>query len=152
MSNRRNIFHLACWYNNYLILGELLRDDRLDKKFINEPDINKEPPIAICCIVDALECLELLDKNGASKQFNNEEKYRKDLNLNKLCVYHDASRCFMYLNPDLTIESEELDDMYDLAKKNGSDNIASLFEDYKVYEGLESLVEIQEEDPMESMD
>lgn len=67
-------------------------------------------------------------------------------------MYHDASRCFMYLNPDLTIESEELDDMYDLAKKNGSDNIASLFEDYKVYEGLESLVEIQEEDPMESME
>ena len=137
MQNRWNIFHLACWYNNYLILGELLRDDRLDKKFINEPDINKEPPIAICCIVDALECLELLDKNGASKQFNNEEKYRKDLIVGSACFNGEA---------------EELDDMYDLAKKNGSDNIASLFEDYKVYEGLESLVEIQEEDPMESME
>lgn len=67
-----------------------------------------------------------------------------------MCVYHDAAKCFSYLNPDLTIESADLDDCYDLAKKNGSDNISALFEDYKIYEGLESLVAIQEEDEMEN--
>lgn len=51
----------------------------------------------------------------------------------------------------MTIESNELDDLYDLAKKNGSDNIAALFEDFKIYEGLESVVEVQEEEPMENI-
>lgn len=110
-----------------------------------------EPPIAICCIVDSIECLKLLDENGAIKKFDNNNKYRKDLSLNKICVYHDAAKCFAYLNPDLTIESTELDDLYDLAKKNGSDGISALFDDYKIYEGLESLVEIQEEDSMENI-
>ena len=122
------------------MLSELLHCDKLDKNFINEPDINLEPPIAICCIVDSIECLKLLDENGAIKKFDNNNKYRKDLSLNKICV-----------NPDLTIESTELDDLYDLAKKNGSDGISALFDDYKIYEGLESLVEIQEEDSMENI-
>lgn len=149
--NKWNIIHLACWYNNHPLLSDLFRSEKFDKKFINEPDINLEPPIAICCVVDSVECLKLLDQNGAIKKFDGDNKYRNGLNLSKLCVYHDASKCFQYLNPDLTIESNELDDLYDLAKKNGSDNIAALFEDFKIYEGLESVVEVQEEEPMENI-
>ena len=75
--------------------------------------MNLEPPIAICCRIDAIECLKLLDEIGAIKQFEGNNTFRKGLNLNKLCVYHDSVKCFSYLNPDLIIESNELDDLYD---------------------------------------
>jgi hypothetical protein len=38
-----------------------------------------------------------------------------------------------------------------LSKKNGSDNISALFEDVKIYEGLESIISIKEEDKMEEI-
>lgn len=69
-----------------------------------------------------------------------------------MCVYHDSAKCFSYLNPDIMIESKELDDYYDLAKKNGSDFIATLFEDNKIYDELDSVLEIQDEELMEKLD
>lgn len=72
--------------------------------------------------------------------------------MNTICVYHDAPKCFTYLNPDITIESRELDECYDLAKKNGSDYIIALFEENKIYDELDSILEIQDEELMEKLE
>ena len=72
IQNKWNIFHLSCWYNNTDLLKEILNIPSLNKEYINSPDINGEPPIAICCYIDAIDCLILLCENGALKQFSNE--------------------------------------------------------------------------------
>ena len=72
--NKWNIIHLICWYNNFNLLEELIGNSTFDKKYLNSPDINLEPPIAICCVVDAVDCLKILIDNGAIKSFTNEDK------------------------------------------------------------------------------
>jgi hypothetical protein len=55
-------------------------------------------------------------------------KTNAEIFLNKLVVVHDAVSCFNYLYPDLTEETDELNDLYNLAKAKNSEAIVKVFE------------------------
>jgi hypothetical protein len=55
-----------------------------------------------------------------------------EINLNKLVIVHDAMNCFNYLFPDLGDDSDELNDLYNLAKMKNSENIVKIFEQEQI--------------------
>ena len=63
-----------------------------------------------------------------SKKIRQNDKLKADINLNSLIVTHDAFSWFNYLYPDLGIDDEELNQLYDLAKNKNSEAIIKLFE------------------------
>jgi hypothetical protein len=63
---------------------------------------------------------------------DNPEGFKENLSLNTVCITHDSINCFLYLNPDLTLEEEALDVLYDLAKYKNSENIVKAFEKDKL--------------------
>ena len=79
--------------------------------------------------MDNLDILKfLLEEALLPRTVKNNEKLKFDINLNKLIVTHDASNCFNYLFPDLSIDDDELNDLYSLAKNKNSEAILKLFE------------------------
>jgi hypothetical protein len=54
--------------------------------------------------------------------------YKPNLNLNYTCVMSDAVNTFLYINPDLTSEDDNLDVLYDMAKHKNSEAIVKAFE------------------------
>jgi phosphopantetheine adenylyltransferase len=59
-------------------------------------------------------------------------RHRQNFALETLCVMHDAIQCFMYLFPDLNVEDERLDFLYDMAKNKNSELIVRAFEKDKM--------------------
>ena len=133
--NKWNAIHIACWYNNVNILNELKNCSNFNK-YIDAPDNNGEPPIAICCVVDAIDCLNVLIESGAKQTFT-DSKYRKYLDLCEICCYHNSPQCFQKLNPELKEKSEQIGednepiDYRNTAILSVSDKIRYLLEEYK---------------------
>ena len=76
---------------------------------------------------DKPEIFEIFyNSNRVTLNFQLLEDSRPNLNLNEVCVTHDAFQCFEIINPDYGDDDEKYDILYDLAKRKGSENIIKL--------------------------
>lgn len=82
----------------------------------------------IACILDNVDILKFFVEVAKMNKIIMNKKINKEIELSKIIVLHDALNCFNYLFPDLSEESEELNELYNLAKLKNSENIIKAFE------------------------
>lgn len=83
--------------------------------------------------MDNLELVKILiEKGKCLTEFPEISNYKSNLNLNVICIIHDAVICFSYLNPEMSEDDLQYDFYYSLAKKNNSEKIINMFESDRI--------------------
>ncbi len=91
----------------------------------------------MACTLDDAEILSIMIEQGRCKlNFENEGgpqyHYKEQLNIGHECVIHDSVNCFKIVHPDVNVEDENLDDLYDTAVHNNSEKIIQYFDSEKM--------------------